>query len=228
MEICARSAMHCIHTNAKRHTIRFVFCRIVTRIGSDVVTTLSIRPLREIVRHANSTFYDSAERARERGNFTVAICQVTYLHGLLRVVASNASRSLPRLLTGSRTLLALAQQVAFCARPTSHASSDSECLQTTIAHSFVTHRVEFMASRNLSNSLSLSLSSPLLLFSSQPQSITIMQFFCRRTNVTEFACGLPPSDHSRDLRRRTWHFGEPTAHDEQKVTAKGASWVAFE
>ena len=50
--------------NAKIHTIRFVFCRIVTRIGSDVVTSLSIRPLREIVRHANSTFYDSAERAR--------------------------------------------------------------------------------------------------------------------------------------------------------------------
>ena len=50
--------------NGKIHTIRFVFCRIVTRIGSDVVTSLSIRPLREIVRHANSTFYDSAERAR--------------------------------------------------------------------------------------------------------------------------------------------------------------------
>ena len=29
-----------------------------------VVISLWIRPLREIVRHANSTFYDSAERAR--------------------------------------------------------------------------------------------------------------------------------------------------------------------
>ena len=88
--------------NGKIHTIRFVFCLIVTRIGSDVVTTLSIRPLREIVRHANSTFYDSAERARERGNFTVAICQFTYLHCLLL-------RSRWLSLTGSGTLLALAR-----------------------------------------------------------------------------------------------------------------------
>ena len=180
---------------------------------------------------ANSTFYDSAERERERGNFTVAICQVTYLHGLLRVVASNASRSLPRLLTGSRTLLALAQQVAFCARPTSHASSDSECLQTTIAHSFVTHRVEFMASRNLSNSLSLSLLSPppLLLSTSIHHHYAVLLSPHERDRVCMRPPSLPPSlPHSRDLRRRTWHFGEPTAHDEQKVTEKGASWVAFE
>ena len=66
-----------------------------------------------------------------------------------------------------------------------------------------------MASRNLSNSL----------FSPPPQSITIMQFFCRRTNVTEFACGLPQireGGGARGISRK-----QPLVHDEQKVAQKG-------
>lgn len=68
-----------------------------------------------------------------------------------------------------------------------------------------------MASRNLSNSL----------FSPPPQSITIMQFFCRRTNVTEFACGLPwIRGGGGDARGISGN--QPLVHDEQKVTAKRA------
>ena len=61
-----------------------------------------------------------------------------------------------------------------------------------------------MASRNLSNSL----------FSPPPQSITIMQFFCRRTNVTEFARGLPPSS----LRSE-----EEEEEEEEETDARGIS-----
>ena len=234
MEICARSAMHCIHNNTKRHTIRFVFCRLVTRIGSGLVpfhaSTLSARLSGKLdllrfsrTRTRTGEFYRCHLPGYVFARLAPRCClqrlslAPSIAHWVKDVVGIGTAG---RILRSSHITRQLRQRML--------ANHNRSLLCDT--QSRVHGVAQFI---QLALSLSLSLFSfsppPLLLSTSIHHHYAVLLSPHERDRVCMRPPSLPPSlPHSRDLRRRTWHFGEPTAHDEQKVTAKGASWVAFE
>ena len=187
--------MHCVHNNAKRHTIRFVFCRLVTRIGSGLVpfhaSTLSARLSGKLdllrfsrTRTRTGEFYRCHLPGYVFARLAPRCClqrlslAPSIAHWVKDVVGIGTAG---RILRSSHITRQLRQRML--------ANHNRSLLCDTQSR---VHGVAQFIQLALSLSLSLLLL-PLLLFSSQPQSITIMQFFCRRTNVTEFACGLPHS-----------------------------------